>query len=88
MSLIKRIDVKQHFAARRGTSLVASRPVSQPDASELLEIDGSGTRANASDSVEDLSLEQCSSRVIVTPIGIAADSGGTQAPAAAGGPPA
>ena len=88
MSLIKKIDVKKYSAARRGKSLVAAPLVSQPDASELLEIEPAGARANTPDSNGEFSMEHSSSRVIVTPIPIAADSGRTQMPALAGIPSA
>lgn len=88
MRLIKKFDVKRHFAARLGMSLVVDRPVSQPGASEFLEIKPAGTRANAPDFIGDFSLEHSSSRVIVSSIAIAADSSSTQMPTVAGIPPA
>jgi len=74
MSLIKKIDVKKHFAARRGMSLVAAQPVSQPDATGFPAIATAGMRADAPAFIEDFSLEHSSSNVSVPPIPIAAES--------------
>ncbi|MGA2167561.1 MAG: hypothetical protein ABSG62_05075 [Terracidiphilus sp.] len=52
MSLIKKVDVKKHLAAR---------PLSQPDATGFSEIEPAGTGANASDFIEDFSPEHSSS---------------------------
>ena len=75
MSLIKKVDVKKHLAAR---------PLSQPDATGFPEIEPAGTGANGSDFIEDFSPEHSFSRMSVTAIAIGAESGSTRVPSVAG----
>ena len=67
MSLIMKIDVPKHFAARRAMRLVAARPVSLPDATGFSEIDSAGTIKKASEFAEDFLLEHSSSNGPMTP---------------------
>jgi hypothetical protein len=57
MILIKKIDVKKHFADRRAIRLAEARRMSQPDASGITEIKTDGAKANAQGFVEDFSAE-------------------------------
>lgn len=65
MSLIKKADVKKHFALRRAMKLVAARLVSKPDTNASPEAGPPGTIANAATFIEDFSLEHSSSSVSV-----------------------
>ncbi len=67
MSLIKKIDVPRHFAARRAMARAAARLVIQAHATGTAEIDSDGTKANAAKFIEDFSLEHSSSALIVPP---------------------
>jgi hypothetical protein len=68
MPLIKKVDVKKHFAARRSMRLAARGPLSQPDGAVSTETVPSGKGTNAQGIVEDLSLGTSSSIASVTPI--------------------
>jgi hypothetical protein len=61
MSLIKKIDVKKHFAAQKQMKRAASRLVSQPGQTKVSEVKPAGARSDNSDFVEDFSLEHSSS---------------------------
>jgi hypothetical protein len=50
MSLIKKIDVKKHFEARRAMRLAAARSTSQRDATGIPETGTAGTKNHAQDS--------------------------------------
>lgn len=67
MSLIKKIDVPKHFAARRALALAAARPVIQPHAAGALEIASPSGKANTAKFKEDFSLKQSSLDVAVPP---------------------
>jgi hypothetical protein len=68
MSLIKKIDVKKHFAARRAMRLAAARSMGQPDATGIPETRTAGTKNHAQNSVEISSHEHSASRVSAVPI--------------------
>jgi len=68
MSLIKKIDVEKHFAARRAMRQAAARPVSQPNATGFIEAEPAGAKTNAQGFIKDFSLEHSSSSVPFTPI--------------------
>jgi hypothetical protein len=67
MSLIKKIDVPKHFAARRALHLAAARTVTPPVATGAPAIGHAGTRGNAAKFIEDFSLEPSSSSTAVSP---------------------
>lgn len=67
MSLIKKIDVPRHFAARRARSLVAARPLSLPVAAVVPDLETAGAKAAEAKFIEDFSLEHSSSNVPVPP---------------------
>jgi hypothetical protein len=69
MSLIKKIDVKKHFADRRRMRLAEARRVRDANASGSAGIEPSGTRVNIPGFAEDFSLEHSSPSVPTTPIG-------------------
>jgi len=73
MSLIKKIDVEEYFAARRAMRLGRKRRVGQPDATAAIE--PTARVAKASRPVETLPLGQASPRVPSTAIPNASDSG-------------
>jgi hypothetical protein len=75
MSLIKKADVKRHFAVRRAIRQAAARLVSRP---YVARIEPSGTTADAPDFIEDVTLKHSSSSVPVTSIPMAADSAGSR----------
>jgi len=58
--LIKKIDVKEHFAARRAIRLAKVRSISKPDAG-VPEIKIANTETIRRDFVEDFSVEHSSS---------------------------
>jgi hypothetical protein len=70
MSLIKKIDVEKHFAAKRAARLAVAR---------MSTVVSSGAKANAPDLVRDVSLDHPPSRAPVTSIAVAAESAGNQA---------
>jgi hypothetical protein len=57
MILIKKIDVKKHFADRRAIRLAEARRISLLDASGISEIKTDGAKTNAHGFVEDFSAE-------------------------------
>jgi hypothetical protein len=57
MALIKKIDVNDHFAARRKMRLAARGLMRQPAATAPLGPEAAGREANASGFEKDLSLE-------------------------------
>jgi hypothetical protein len=61
MSLIKKIDVKKHFADRRAKRRAEARPVSQPGATAVPATKASGAKTNAQALVEDFPLEHSAS---------------------------
>jgi hypothetical protein len=61
MSLIKKIDVKEHFAARRAIRLAEARSINKPDAAGMPEIKAARTKTIRRDFVEDFSVEHSSS---------------------------
>jgi len=67
MSLIKKIDVPKHFAARRAMRLVAARQVILPLATGVSGAEPAGTKADAEKFIEDFSPENSSSSVLVSP---------------------
>lgn len=67
VSLIKKINVPKHFAARRAMALVAARAVSLPLATEVSDVETAGTKAAAAEFIEDFFLEHSSSSVLVSP---------------------
>jgi len=67
MSLIEKIDVKKHFAARRAMRLAAARSMGQPDATGIPESRAAGTKNHTQDS-DDSSLKRPNSNVSVVPI--------------------
>jgi hypothetical protein len=67
MSLIKKIDVPKHFAARRALHQAAERAVSPPDAAGTSAIGPAGARGNAKSFPEVSSLEHFSSSEPVLP---------------------
>jgi hypothetical protein len=84
MVLIKKVDVDQHFAARRAMRRNAFRSVSQPLPSVRSETEPAATGADAPGFAEDFTLEHSSSRVSVTPHAIGAGSVESHVPAAPG----
>jgi hypothetical protein len=80
MSLIKKIDVKAHFAARRAMRLRAAASASQPDATGFSGVAPDVQKGNAACFVEDFARERSSEGVSVAPVAIAGESGKKQAP--------
>ncbi|MGB6690848.1 MAG: hypothetical protein WBE76_23690 [Terracidiphilus sp.] len=80
MSLIKKIDVKEHFAAKRRMRLVAARQASLADATGFSGVEPDLQRANAADCVEDFLGENSSPGQSVASAAIADESGGRQVP--------
>jgi hypothetical protein len=72
MSLIKKIDVEKHFAARRATRLGRTGPLSRASA----RMAPAAAVKNASAPVKDGGMRLSSPRESVTPIPIAPDSDG------------
>jgi hypothetical protein len=67
MILIKKIDVKKHFADRRAIRLAEARRMSQPNANGTPEIETDGAKANAQGFVEDFSAEHSLSDSVIPP---------------------
>ncbi|MGA2050639.1 MAG: hypothetical protein ABSG96_23295 [Terracidiphilus sp.] len=67
MSLIKKIDVPRHFAARRAERARAGRPVIQPHATAISETELAGKKASATEFRKDFSLEHSSPVAILPP---------------------
>jgi hypothetical protein len=67
MTLIKKIDVEVHFAARRRRRRAAAGFASQPDGTACSGIKAVGPKANVSGFKEDFALEHSSSCAPVTP---------------------
>jgi len=61
MSLIKKIDVKEHFDARRAIRLAEDRSIGKPDAAGIPEIKAARTETIRRDFIEDFSVEHSSS---------------------------
>jgi hypothetical protein len=61
MSLIKKIDVKKHFAARRAKRRAEARSVTQVDGTAIPETKAVGAKTNAQALVEDFPLEHSAS---------------------------
>ncbi len=80
MILIKKANVKEHFAAKRRIRLVRTGPTSEPDATEINEVEAAGTGTHAHTFKEDFLLEHASSDAPVTSIAIVAEGGEIQAP--------
>jgi hypothetical protein len=62
MSLIKKVDVKEHFAARRRLRLIAAGQLVKPAAAGLPETTGEGSKEDERAFVQDFSLDHSSSR--------------------------
>jgi hypothetical protein len=84
MSLIKKADVKEYFAARRALRLNALHSVSQPDATGFPGVEPAETRSNAPDFVEDFVREHSSLSGPAAPVAAAGESGRKQEPIARG----
>ena len=67
MSLIKKIDVPRHFAARRADRLRAARPVIQPHAAAISDTELTGTKASEAEFRKDFSLEHSSPTAAILP---------------------
>lgn len=67
MSLIKKIDVPKHFAARRAMARVAARPVIQPDAAAVSVLEPAAAKANAAMFIGDFPPGHSSSSVPLAP---------------------
>jgi hypothetical protein len=67
MILIKKIDVKKHFADRRAMRLAEARRMSQPNANGTPEIKTDSVKANAQGFVEDFSAEHSLSGSVTPP---------------------
>jgi hypothetical protein len=76
MSLIKKIDVDKHFAARRAKRLGRTGPLSRASA----RIAPGTTAKNASAPVKDGAMGHSSQRESVTPVSIGPDSDGFRVP--------
>jgi hypothetical protein len=61
MSLIKKIDVEKHFAAKREIRRMGALLVSRPVAPVIAETKTAGTKTSPRDFVEDFSIEHSSS---------------------------
>jgi hypothetical protein len=61
MSLIKKIDVKKHFAARRAMRRAAARPASQPGATAIPETKAADAKTSVQGFVEDFRIEHSAS---------------------------
>lgn len=70
MSLIKKIDVDKHFAAKRAARSVTAR---------MSTVVSSAPRTSAPDPIKNAPVDHSSLRAPVTSIAIAAESGGNQA---------
>ena len=68
MSLIKKIDVPKHFAARRAMRVAAAQQARLPDATLVSEIYPAAATANAAEFTKDFTLEHSSSSGPATPI--------------------
>jgi hypothetical protein len=80
--LIKKADVKKYYADRRALGIVATRPLSRPDAAGLLKDVPAGTKAVREESLEDVPLEHASSG---GPIALIAGVSGTSQAATVAG---
>jgi hypothetical protein len=67
MTLIKKIDVNEHFAVRRRMRRAAAGLLSQPDATGFSGPEAASAKAKASGFREDYSLEHSSPSVSATP---------------------
>ncbi len=67
MILIKKIDVKKHFADRRAARLAEARRTGYARASGIPEIKADVTKANAQGFVEDFSAEHSLSGSVTPP---------------------
>lgn len=65
MSLIKKIDVPKHFAARRALRLIAARKAIQHIPAGLSEIDAAAINPSAAASIDGFSQEPSSANVAV-----------------------
>ncbi|MGB6691347.1 MAG: hypothetical protein WBE76_26230 [Terracidiphilus sp.] len=81
MSLIKKIDVKEHFAAKRRMRLVAARQASLADATGFSGVAPDLQRANAADIVEDFLGKPPSPGQSIASAAVANESGGKHLPA-------
>lgn len=80
MSLIKKIDVKEHFAAKRRMRLVVARQASLADATGFSGAAPDVPGANGSDFVDDFLGEDSSPGQSVASAAMADESGGRQMP--------
>ncbi len=67
MSLIKKVDVPEYFAARRAMRLNAIGRVIKPPATAAAGVVPVGAKGSAAKFIEDFSLEHSSSSAIVPP---------------------
>lgn len=67
MGLIKKIDVKEHFAARRASRRTAAQLASEPDATGFSGAEAAETRLNVRDFAEDFVKEHSSSSAPAVP---------------------
>lgn len=84
MALIKKVDVDQHFAARRAMRRSAFRSVSQPLPAGRSGTEPTATGSNAPGFAEDFTLEHSSSRASVTSHAVNAESVDSHLPAVPG----
>jgi len=82
MVLIKKVDVNQHFAARRAMRRNAFQSVSQPLPSTRPGTEPIAAKPEAPGFSEDFILEHSSSSAPVTSLEIGAESDGIHVPAA------
>jgi hypothetical protein len=67
MSLIKKIDVPRHFAARRAMALVAGRRVIQPGAAEVSALKPAAASVKAASFIRDFALQHSESSAPLLP---------------------
>jgi hypothetical protein len=67
MILIKKIDVKKHFADRRAMRLAEAQRISLLEGSGMSEIKADGAKTNAQGFVEDFSAEHSLSGSVAPP---------------------
>ncbi len=84
MSLIKKANVKEHFAAKRRMRLIATGALSEPNATGFSEAEPAGTVMRARAFTEDIPLKHVSSSAPVISIAVVADAKETQAPEGSG----
>jgi hypothetical protein len=88
MGLIKKCDVKHHFAARRRARALRQPPTSQPDGTGFSVTETNETEARISDFAEDFRLEHSAAIISIKQTNHLTGFSGTQAPAIPGNPQA